>query len=81
MIAKVGFLIFVVSLAIAIFTSNLFISSRERSLAKKFRIQRQSSAAIDVEARYAHTNLLIANGTRVLMAIGLMLVIVGYIFD
>lgn len=81
MIAKVGFLIFAVSLAIAVFTSNLFISSREKSLANTFRIQRQSSAAIDAEARHAHTSLLIANVTRVLMVVGLMLVIVGYFFD
>jgi hypothetical protein len=81
MIAKAGFLIFAVSLAIAVFTSNVFISSSEKSLSKKFRIQRQSGVATDVDAKHAHTNLLIANVTRVSMVVGLILVIVGYFFD
>lgn len=81
MIAKVGVLIFAVSLAIAVFTSNLLISPKEKSLAKKFKIQRQSSVGIDIEAKHAHTSLQIANATRILMVVGLILVIVGYFFD
>ena len=81
MIAKIGFLIFAVSFAIAAFTSNLFISSQERSLAKKFRIQKQSDIATDIEARYAHMSLLIANITRVFMVAGLILATIGYFFD
>lgn len=81
MIAKAGFLIFAVSLTIAVFTSNVFISSREKSLSKKFRIQRQSGVTIDVDAKHAHTSLLIANVTRVFMVVGFILVIVGYFFD
>jgi len=81
MIAKIGFLIFTVSLVIAVFTSNLFISPEEKSLAKKFRFQRERNIAVEVEARYAHVSLLIANVTRFLMVAGLLLVIFGYFFD
>jgi hypothetical protein len=80
-IAKIGFLIFSVSLVIAVFTSNLLISPKEKSLAKKFKNQRQSNSAIDAETRHAYTNLLITNVTRFLMAAGLVLMIIGSFFN
>ena len=81
MFAKIGFLIFLFSLGIAISTSNLLISPKEKSLAKKFKVQRQHNSATDVETRYAYMNLLIANVTRFLMAVGLLLVVISYFFD
>ena len=80
MIAKIGFFIFSVNLALAVFTSNLLISSKEKYLAKKFKNQRQSNSAVNAETRHAYTNVLIANVTRILMAAGLLLVIIGYFF-
>jgi hypothetical protein len=81
MIIKVGFLIFAVSLAIAVHTSSLFLSSKEKSLAKQFKTKKQANSAIDNESKYAYTQLLIANVTRLLMLIGVVLVIVGYFLD
>ncbi|WP_265288540.1 hypothetical protein [Verminephrobacter eiseniae] len=79
MIIKIGFWIFVTGLVIAVSTSNLFISAKEKSLAQKFKIQRQSNSAVDAETKYAYMNLLIANVTRFLMVVGLVLVIIGLV--
>ena len=81
MISKVGFLIFAVSLALAVHTSAFWLSSKEKSLAKKFKAQKQSNSATDDEVKYAYMQLLIANATKFFMVVGLILVVGGYFFD
>ncbi|MFT3815604.1 MAG: hypothetical protein QM740_19930 [Acidovorax sp.] len=80
MIVKIGVFIFAVGLAIAAFTSNLFISPKEKSLAKEFKNRRQNSVVLNPEVKYARINILIANAARFLMIMGLMLVVFGYFF-
>lgn len=81
MIAKIGLYIFVTGLVIAIFTSNLFISKKEKELAKTYQIQKQSGSNPDIDATHAHLSLLIANLTRSLMLIGASMAIASYLFN
>lgn len=81
MFVKLGFLLFAINLAIAVFTSNLFISPKEKLLFQQFKTQKRSNTVKDAETRYAYMNFLIANVTRFLMLCGLVLIIFGYFFN
>jgi hypothetical protein len=87
MIAKIGFFIFVLGVGLLVHTANLWISSEEKILAKKFKTFKKNNITkckddrhAYEEARFAYLNVWVVKVSKFLMLIGLLLVIIGYFF-
>ncbi len=79
MIAEIGVWMFLLGLGFAVGTSTVFISQKEKELARKYVSQKKSNSSVDSEVKYAYIDCLIAKITRVFMGAGLVLVVIGRI--
>ena len=81
MLELVGVFVIATAIAIAAFTSNIFISEKERELARRYRFQRETLSGKEKDyALQAYMNVLIARCSRASIVLGLIFVFVGFLF-
>jgi hypothetical protein len=78
MAIKFGFYLFLAGFSIALFTSNIIVSKKERMLAELYKSQKQRGLVCKAEHKYAYLNIMIAKCTRWLMGCGLTIIVGGY---
>lgn len=75
----IGLIVLSLSISIAAFTSNLFISKKEKDLAKLYaECKKDLSGDRLAEAKHAYLNTRTALTTRYLAAIGIILIAIDY---
>lgn len=80
MIVMAGIMIFVIFAAIAVFTSNLFVSDKEKKADYEYIRRVADRVEVDQELRYSHANICIAKICRTGMLVGVFVIAIGMIF-
>lgn len=76
---RLGLLVVLVGIAVAIFTSNVFISSEERRLNQLYVSALQSGGAPTSEMKHAHLNFLVVRTCRWAMLFGVALMAIDFL--